>query len=124
MAIKSKILRILAHSEGRTYEEIATMADDLTLSVDTLYQLKDLKLVTFDGDLWAITITGYVVMREEPYHRVCKLAKAGPLQHTGSGVYKGEDLKIKIGREGAYDFLDSPSRYGERLEPLIHHAPP
>lgn len=117
---KVALLRILAYSEGRAYKEIDAMYGDPGLSVDYLFQLKDQKLVTFSANLWSITVEGYVAMRqlEEPQHRVCKPTKAGPIQHTGSGTYKGEDLTIQSTRPGAYQYKTAPSRYGDRLEPL------
>lgn len=120
--VKLKILKILAYSDGRTYEQIATMLDDPLLSVDWLYRLKDDKLVTFDGDLWSMTVIGYAVMHQwdTTTHRICSPTKAGPLQHTGSGTYKGEDLKVQSTREGAYQYKESPSVYGNRFEPLRH----
>lgn len=64
------------------------------------------------GDVWHITGFGVAKLAEK---KSPQMAQSRLSAGTTEGTYDGADLRRNCMREGAYDFLKYPSKFGENL---------
>jgi len=95
---------------GRTSKSFTNMDTvNSQLSVHFVRYLADMQrvgLVVEIGGQWHLTQSGRDALRNDK-----DLVKAP--SWVGTGIYDGAELKSRVARAGAYDFLQYPSRFGD-----------
>ena len=106
---KSLLVRLAGG--GRTSKSFTNMDTvNSQLSVHFVRYLDDMQrlgLVVEIGEEWHLTQSG-----REAIHDSRVKVKAP--SWVGVGIYEGDELKSRVSRRGAYDFLKYPSRFGEK----------
>lgn len=95
---------------GRTSKSFTNM-DTVTsqLSIHFVRYLDDMQrlgLVVEINDQWHLTQSGREAIHDSREKVKCP-------SWVGKGIYEGEELKSRVARRGAYDFLKYPSRMGD-----------
>jgi len=105
-----KSLLIRLSGGGRTSKSFTNMDTvNSQLSIHFVRYLADMQrlgLVVEIGDEWHLTQSG-----REAIHDSREKVKAP--SWVGVGIYEGDELKSRVIRSGAYDFLKYPSRFGD-----------
>ena len=92
---------------AKSFTNMDTVNSQLSIHfVRYLADMQRMGLVVEIGQSWHLTKSGREALQN-------KAEKVQSPSWVGSGVYDGAELKSRVARVGAYDFLQYPSRIGD-----------